>query len=268
MTTETEGAPEGVTEDVAAVDQVAEETPAQDDEPSGDDAAAAPEPQAEKPRRSAQERINEAVKAQREAEREREYWREQALRSQAEPQQRREPQAEAQDAEPDPSDYDHGELDARFIRDHATFHAKKAFREEQAQAEARNRTQSALQTFEQRLEAQFPEGEPEGIARIRALKQISPVVQEAILDSDVGPKLADYLGTHSRELNRISALPPITQARELAKLELKLATPPAPTAKIATDAPEPTPQVRGAGGRFKPAPDTDDFAAFEKAYGS
>lgn len=267
MTTETEGAPEGVTEDVAAVDQVAEETPAQDDEPSGDDAAAAPEPQAEKPRRSAQERINEAVKAQREAEREREYWREQALRSQSEPQQRREPQVETQDAEPDPSDYDHGELDARFIRDHATFHAKKAFREEQAQAEARNRTQTVRQTFEQRVQEQFPEGEPDGLARFRNLETVPVAVNDILAASEVAPKLADYLGANPRELNRISALPPTLQARELTKIELKLATPPAPTAKIATDAPEPTPQVRGAGGRFKPAPDTDDFAAFEKAYG-
>lgn len=269
MTTETEGAPEGVTEDTTAADQVADQTDAQVEEgDTGDDAAAATTEgegeQPAKPRKSVQERINEAVKAQREAEREREYWREQALRSQPAPKAAQQP---TEDAEPDPSDYEHGELDARFIREHAIFHAKKAFREEQAANEARNRTQTAIQTFEQRIEEQFPDGEPEGLARLRTLPELSPVVQETIFDSDIGPKLADHLGKNIRELQRISALPPIKQARELAKLELKLASPPAPTPKTATDAPAPTPQVRGAGGRFTVAPDTDDFAAFEKQFG-
>jgi hypothetical protein len=265
MTTETEGAPEGVTEDVAAVDQVAEEAPAQDDEPSGEDAAAAPEPTAEKPRRSAQERINEAVKAQREAEREREYWREQALKTQPAPQ-RQEQQTEAK--EPDANDYEYGTSDARYIEDRAVFRARQEFERDAARRDADHRARNALMTFEQRVGEQFPDGEPEGLTRLRGLPTLSPAVQEAIMDSDVGPKLADHLGSNTRELNRISALPPLQQARELAKLELKLATPPARTPKIATDAPAPTQQVRGSGGQFKPAPDTNDFVAFQSTYGS
>jgi hypothetical protein len=268
-----EGAAPAVTEDTAAVlTDVAEDqaaAPAEEGD-TGDDAAADGEANADgetpqKRKQTYQERINEKTRLQREAERERDYWREQALRTQQPQQpQRQEP---AQDAEPDPSNYEHGELDARFIREHAIYHAKQAFREEQAQAEARNRTQTAIQTFAQRVGEQFPEGEPAGLARLRTLPELSPVVQETIFDSDIGPKLADHLGQNLSELHRISALPPIKQARELAKLELKLASPPAPTAKTATDAPAPTPQVRGAGGQFKPAPDTNDFAAFERTYG-
>jgi len=270
MTTETDGAPEGVTEDTAAAVTEAdtEETQAQGDEQSGDDAAAADdegEGEQPKPKKSPQERINEVTRARREAERERDYWRDLAMQSKPAPT----PQAQQQqdDGEPDPSAYEHGGLDARFIRDHATFHARRTFQEEQAKLTRQSRVQTAIQTFEQRAEDLFPDGEPEGLERFRSLPTVSPAIQEVIMDSEIGPKLADYLGSHTRELNRISALSPLQQARELTKLELKLASPPAPSAKTVTDAPSPTTQVRGAGGKFKPAPDTDDFAAFEKTYG-
>jgi hypothetical protein len=271
MDIDNQGAPEGVTEDTAAAALDAtetDETLAQGDEQSGDDAAAADDQgggEQPKPKKSPQERINEVTKARREAERERDYWRDLATQSRPAPQ----PQAQQpqDDGEPDPSAYEHGELDARFIRDHATYHARKAFREEQANLTRQTRVQTAIQTFEQRAEDLFPDGEPEGLERFRSLPTVAPAIQEVIMDSEIGPKLADYLGSHTRELNRISALTPLQQARELTKLELKLASPPAPTPKTATDAPAPTPQVRGAGGRFTVAPDTDDFAAFEKQYG-
>lgn len=274
MDTTDNGAPEGVIEDTAAAVTDAAETDAQaqGEEQSGDDAAAAAEPgegEQPKPRKSAQERIDEVTKARREAERvaeearrDAEYWREQAMRHQPQAQQ------PAEEGEPDPASYEHGELDARFIADRATYHALKTFREEQARQTAQTRMQTQLQTFEARLSEQFPEGEPVGVQRLRALRELSPAIQEVILDSEIGPKLADHLGTNPRELTRISALTPLQQARELTKLEMKLASPPAPTPKTATDAPAPTPQVRGAGGRFTVAPDTDDFAAFEKQFGA
>lgn len=274
MTDEIQGAAEAVADDTsAALDTSAEDqTLAQGDEHSGDDAAAAQDEGQDQPRpkKSAQDRIDEVTRARREAERQAEqarrdaeYWREQAMRQNPAPQ----TQAQAQESEPDPANYEHGELDARFIRDHAVFHARQAFREEMAQQSRRTQTQSALQTFEQRVTEQFPDGEPAGLKSLRQMPQLSEAVQEVLMASEIGPKLADHLGSNPRELQRISALPPIQQARELTKLEMKLATPPAPTPKTATDAPAPTPQVRGSGGRFTVAPDTSDFAAFEKQYG-
>lgn len=275
MTDETQGAPEGVADDTAAALDTAAETTAAPVADTGEDAAAATddgEGHAPKPKQTAQERIAELTRARREAERQSErvardaeYWREQALRNQPAPQAQAAP---ADAGEPDPNAYEHGELDVRFIRDHATYHAKKAFREEAAQHAQQTRTQTALQTFDQKVAQDYPDGEPDGIQHLRRLPALSSVITEVILDSEIGPKLADHLGQNARELARISALPPIQQARELTKLELKLATPPAPTAKTATDAPAPTPQVRGSSGRFTVAADTNDFAAFEKQFGS
>jgi hypothetical protein len=73
------------------------------------------------------------------------------------------------------------------------------------------------------------------------------------------------LGTIPRNSAPERAQPDL-QARELTLLETRLTPAAKPTPKTATDAPEPPPQARGAGGQFKVAADTDDFAAFEKQY--
>jgi len=274
MSETNEGAAQAVTEDTAAVltDVAEDQAPAQAEEgDTGDDAAAATdetqEGQQPKPRRSAQERINEAIRAQREAERERDFFREQAMR-QAPPKQEAKP---AEDAEPDPNNYEHGELDARFIREHAIYHAKQAFREEQAQAEAQRAQVNRVSTFNQAAEAaaakhpDFYNVVGHDFGRVAAL--CTPVMSDAVLENKAGPELAYHLAQNPSEARRIAALTPLAQAMELGALAHRLASPPAPTAKTATDAPAPTPQVRGAGGQFKPAPDTEDFEAFRRTYG-
>lgn len=241
----------------------------QDDvvETPGDDAAAAEEGQAEqpKPKKTARERIDELTAARREAEREAEYWRAKALQP---AQEARRPQAEAatEEPEPDPADYEYGELDVNFIRDIARHEMRREFREELAQRDMWQSVQTRLEAFNRKVVEQFPDGEPDGLVALRALPSLSQAVTDVILASDNGPKLADHLGKNPRELNRLSALPPHLQAYELAKIETRLSATPA--AKTATDAPPPTPQVRGAGGRFSTPPDTTDFAAFDKAYGN
>lgn len=273
MSEANEGAPEGVTEDTAPVDQVADQTDAQVEEgDTGDDAAAAQNEgegeQPAKPRRSAQERINEAIKAQREAERERDFYREQALRQQ-QPQQ---PKQEAQgDAEPDPNDYEYGATDARYIEDRAVFRARQEFERQHAAREAERTRQGQIATFEAKADA-LSEKTPDFYDVVgpdfgKVARLCTPVMSDAIMASEAGPELAYHLAKSPAEARRIAALPPLAQAMELGKIAQKLASPPAPTPKTATDAPAPTPQVRGAGGRFTVAPDTSDFAAFEKQYG-
>lgn len=269
MTTETEGAPEGVTEDVAAVDQVAEETQAQGDELSGDDAAAATDEPAPKVRKSPQERIDELTAKFREQEREAEFWR--AKATQTTQPQAAQTQATA-DAEPNPDDYEHGDLDARFIRDHATYHAKRTFREESAREAAERQRAERLSAFDAAAKA-TSEKHPDfhevvGRNYERAAALCTDAMRDAIITSEVGPDVAYHLASHPDEARRIAALDPISQIRALGRLEGQLIAPSKPAAKTATDAPAPTPQVRGSGGRFTVAPDTSDFAAFEKQYGS
>lgn len=53
----------------------------------------------------------------------------------------------------------------------------------------------------------------------------SPAMIEVIMDSDLGPDLAYHLGKNPAEAARIAALNPISQVRELGKIEAAIAAP-------------------------------------------
>ena len=67
---------------------------------------------------------------------------------------------------------------------------------------------------------------------------ITNVMADTIRASDVGPDVAYYLGSNVKEAERIARLPPLLQAKEIGKIEAKLASDPAPTRK-ASSAPTP-----------------------------
>jgi hypothetical protein len=275
MTTETEGAAEAVAEDTTLAPEVEAAEAEAGTEGSGDDAAAAAgtEGQAEqpKPKKTAQERINELTAKTRQAERDAEYWRQEAQRHQQQQAPAKAEPAADDDKEPNPNEYTYGDSDVAYLRDLGKFEARqavkearRAVREELDQERAQAQLQSQLDSFQSRMAQQYPDGEPAGITAIKRMTTLSEGIVQPILASDIGPKLADHLGSNPAELRRLSGLSPALQAFELGKLETKLASKVQP--KTLTNAPEPTPTVRGAGGQFKAAPDTDDFAAFEKAY--
>jgi hypothetical protein len=60
---------------------------------------------------------------------------------------------------------------------------------------------------------------------------------ETIRSSDIGPELAYYLGTNPKDAERISRLAPLAQAKEIGKIEAKLASD--PPMKRTTSAPAP-----------------------------
>ena len=66
---------------------------------------------------------------------------------------------------------------------------------------------------------------------------ITEVMAEAIYASDVGPEVAYYLGTNIKEAARISRLTPFLQAKEIGKIEAKLASD--PPVKKTSNAPAP-----------------------------
>ena len=67
---------------------------------------------------------------------------------------------------------------------------------------------------------------------------ISDLMAEVIKASDIGPDLAYHLGKNPEEAERISALPPLLQAKEIGKLEVKIMNQPAEKVK-ASNAPAP-----------------------------
>jgi hypothetical protein len=84
---------------------------------------------------------------------------------------------------------------------------------------------------------------------------ITTVMADTIRASDVGPEVAYYLGTNVKETERIARLPPILQAKEIGKIEAKLAD--NPPVKRSTSAPAPITPVTARSGN-NPSYDTTD----------
>jgi hypothetical protein len=85
--------------------------------------------------------------------------------------------------------------------------------------------------------------------------RITPMMAEAIQSSEAGPDVAYYLGANPKEAERISRLSPISQAKEIGKLEAKLVSD--PPVKRTSSAPAPiTPVTAKSSG--SPAYDTTD----------
>ena len=85
--------------------------------------------------------------------------------------------------------------------------------------------------------------------------RITDVMAETIQHSEIGPDLAYWLGTNPKEADRIARLSPLMQAREIGKIEVKLAD--NPPVKKTTSAPSPISPVtaRSSG---SPSHDTTD----------
>lgn len=85
---------------------------------------------------------------------------------------------------------------------------------------------------------------------------ISNAMAETIQASDIGPDIAYYLGSNPKEAARIAALnSPIIQAKEIGKIEAKLAS--EPVLRKTTSAPPPIAPISGRGSGA-PSYDTTD----------
>jgi hypothetical protein len=89
-------------------------------------------------------------------------------------------------------------------------------------------------------------------------------VSIAIMQAENGEDIAYYLGTHLTEAKRISQLDPLSQAREIGRLETKLLAEP-PKAKTPSQAPAPIIPVTGKTVAASDEPlDTDDINTWMK----
>lgn len=253
-----------------------------------------PTPFADTRRRNAQTRIDEVTRARREAERERDYWRERAAGGYAGrplsdgpvglperfesmdprfrgPAGRDKPEGDDSNFDDGAGGEDDGSLDPHALLARIREQARAELIAEAAAYEARETAQGAAAVWEDR-QAAFAETRPDYVEAVMGSDwACSEVMADAIQDSDAGPALAYHLASHPDEAARIAALSPLGQVRALGRIEAGLmegARGGAETAMSVSHAPAPPPSLRGSGGRFRPAPDTDDFAAFDRAYGA
>lgn len=262
----------------------------------------APPPTAGKPKpKSAQERIDQAVKRQREAERKLDQLTgshrtlearlaaieagkapgQQTPLTNAQQPTQRDPNA------PDPTDtrkYQYGELDARYIADVARYEAQKVIDADRQQRDQQTRSQQA-QATKAKFEG-FIEKSSEKYADFRqtviesAERNEWPLTQtlgELIVESEHGADIAYHLATNPADAERLAKLTPAKQAAWFGAQEARYsATSPAatrgnaqemrePPARMTQAPPVPVTRLRGNSGNPSPvAPDTQDFAAFER----
>lgn len=272
MTTETDAA-DAVADD-ATLDE-AQDIIDQANPTSADDAGADAEgeqgqgEQTQPKRQTAQERIDELTRARRDAEREAEFWKSKAIPAKEE----QAPNQQAdEDPEPDPDDsdrYPFGETDKQFLRDYPAWAARQEFARLQAAA-AQQTAVRTVQEADAARRAEFTKTHPDFQAKVLETNWgCTAAMGDAIQSSEHGPAIAYELANNPTEARRIAALDTLAQIRAIGAIEGRLsAAATNTTTKTVSDAPAPAPNVRGAGGKFKAAPDTGDFAAFDAAYGN
>lgn len=253
-----------------------------------------PEPDRRGRRNDPQKRINEAVGRQRAAERAAEAANARAAALEARmarlesglttPPKNGSNGAEQRDqnAPPDPADYQYGELDTKFIADTARFETLKTLREEQQREKEQTNHQRAT-AAQQEAAAKYQGFEEEGSLRYDDFHEVvtvgaqegkwglSPILASLLIDSDNGPDIAYHLASNPKEAAKVAGMTPAAQARWFGQRDAVLASSPGATgrtvdtARVISQAPDvPRREARGSGSRQQVAPDTNDFAAFEK----
>jgi hypothetical protein len=92
---------------------------------------------------------------------------------------------------------------------------------------------------------------------------VTPVMADALRESSRGPEIAYYLGKNPAEAAHIAALPPVSQATAIARLEARIA---APQASVSS-APQPFATLTGRSGGGGKRLEDMDFEEYRRARG-
>jgi len=210
--------------------------------------------------------VNKATEAAREAE----YWRQQALAA-AQPQARPNATADTGGA-PDPSQYDYGDTDPRYIQDLVDFRVKDAVGKTLEQRETEQRNSQVQREQTERIDTLRTKLFESGLSGAQLLASggdvpCTPSMIDAMAVSDNPAQVADFLGNNRAEAARIAGLAPVQQGFELARIATRLANPQVQP----TNAPAQTPTVNGitpASDSFSPTMSQADFeASIERQHG-
>ena len=116
--------------------------------------------------------------------------------------------------------------------------AEKKAQELIQQRELERQQSELLESYAEREEAARDKYEDFESVVYNPNLRITTLMAQTIQASDIGPDIAYHLGANPKEANRIAQLPPLLQAKEIGKLEAKLADNP-PVVRKPTKAPDP-----------------------------
>lgn len=203
-----------------------------------------PKPEAkETPKTFTQEELNQVVS--KEKARTDRKWQREIQRQVAEALKAQQPQAQgAAPAEPSKPTAEQFQSTEEYVAALARYEAEKLYEarkmteaKEYQEAQQRRHHETVVTTYQQRVEAaieKYPDFEEVAYSDD---VPITNAMAMAIQESEMGPDIAYYLGKNVAEAQRIAKLSPLSQAKELGKLEAKIAAAPAPAKP--SKAPEP-----------------------------
>jgi len=201
----------------------------------------------EKPKSRAQQRVEEAIAAKKEAER-----RAAALEARLRV-------LEAQQA-PNPDSYDDPTKFQADLTSHAVKQARADELKEEAQEARKSAEEARHSAWREKVETvkdRFPDFD---IIAHNPQLPVSETMADVISEHDNGPAILYYLGKNPEEARRIASLPPARQGLELGRIEAKVSIPPP---KRTSTAPPPAPKLAGGGSpSTTPAPDNMSMDAF------
>lgn len=242
------------TEDAAVAEEIETKAEAEVEEIQGEEEVQEPSESSTEKKNGVQARIDELTRLRRETERDRDYWRELALNSaKQEPQETKAPETTEALKTLEDFDYDEAKYQAYFLQEttkRAVEAARKELEEEQRQTTNSHRQKQYLQR-----EAEFAKDKEDyyNIARNPTLP-LNETMVEVIQDSEDGPALAYYLGKNLQIAEQISMLTPYQAAKEMGRIEAKLAFDRERSkGESVTKAPAPPPKLDG----LNPAIDKD-----------
>ena len=133
----------------------------------------------------------------------------------------RTPAAAPAEGEPTLAQFDYDpEKYAAAKAEFASKQAEKKLTEKQQQESQKQARERLLSSWEEKVDRAADKYEDFSTV-VGELQPNSPFVA-ALMEADNGEDVAYYLGKHPKEAQRIAALPPLTQVREIGKLEAKL----------------------------------------------
>lgn len=138
---------------------------------------------------------------------------------------RREAERRAEKAERKLKELEGRNLDDLDYEDQIAERTLTRSRREQLENDRETVQELAAEAYQARVEAKAGKYPDYHAVTTNPNLAISPAMAEVIMDSDLGPDLAYHLGKNPAEAARIAALNPISQVRELGKIEAAIAAP-------------------------------------------
>lgn len=214
-----------------------------------------------------QRRIDKLNARHADAQRELEYWKREALQKGAtapKPETKVDQKPAAGDEKPNPNDFDSHEEYVDALTDWKLTQKLKERDQSAEKARAQTEQEKAEKAHLDRVKA-FKEKNADFDDVVSELegKPISAAVEAILVSSEQGPELLYELAKHPEEFERINSLGWLAAAREIGKLESKLATStPAPKEpKKITQAPKPIEPVgKGSSGPVSKDPSDPDLS--------